>query len=139
MKRAWLLAIALAGCDPGDPNGMDRVLWFNSYGYRAPVGSTVVVGILHHKKLSGGIQSLGKGLAWYRSETFDYDFAGTSLEVQPTEAGITVLSTALTNGDWLATLRCDAPTNQVVAFRVTAGALPRYADRTRVECTAPQP
>jgi hypothetical protein len=127
-----LCAAGLPACDPGGPNGRDGVLFFLHEAASPYVGDTFRIGIPDHFR--HGDYWMGKGLYYY-ARTFDFDFAGTTLEAT-TPVGVTVLSTALDADGWSVSLRCDAPVRGDLAVRVLAGGEVRYADRTYVECYA---
>ncbi len=127
------LIIALAGaasaCDPGGPNGKRGVLFLNAATSPVGAGLESSVSIPHHTAIGGGPNSPQK------TETYDFDFAGTTLETSGTN-GLTPLAATLdADGDWVVDYRCGSTTGEL-SVRVMAGTDARYEDAVDLDCRA---
>jgi hypothetical protein len=120
----------LWGCDPGPPDGEDKVLFFVRERSYAEVGSTQRILVPRHKTIGGYLE--GKGVP-YRTRSFDYDFARTAIEVTaPT--GSRLISASLGEEGYVIVTRCDAPGRGSLRVRIHRDGVTRYADGTFLEC-----
>lgn len=124
------LALLAAGCDPGPPDGKERVLFFDHDRSFAEVGGSQRIVIPRRKTIGGYV--LGRGLP-YRKRTFEFDFAGTRLEVE-VPPGAAVLTAGPSPEGYAIVVHCDAPVQGTLRVRILAGDRIRYADATFLEC-----
>ncbi|HYG69305.1 MAG TPA: hypothetical protein VD838_16655, partial [Anaeromyxobacteraceae bacterium] len=110
----------------------EGVLFFRPEFTKVGAGLWQELRIPDHETLGDGPKSLS------RKESFDYDFAGTTLEVVG-EPGLAVLGSALDEDGWAVRVRCDVPDRPAeLRVRVRAeGGEVRYEDAFDLSCRAP--
>jgi hypothetical protein len=130
---AALCLLVLAGCNPGDPDGEQGVLFF-----RGP--RDVVQGAEDDILIPRRVELRPRGkFNFDRAEDHDFDFSGTELEVTELDEGLEVLEISLDEAGYRLKIRCGAPEGQRarLAVRIHAGGKARYEDAVQLGCYAP--
>jgi hypothetical protein len=109
---------------------MSGVLFFWQSG-RMEIGQTQTFLIPATARIGG--YSGGKGLVYYREETFTFDFSGTTTEVTLPPAA-PLESATLDGSGWSIKVRCDQEYHGALSVRIMAGADVRYQDAFGLHC-----